>query len=68
MVYNANSGKWNAIMDGAKKLLAVDGCPLCSLTHGMFGERPEWRDLMNAQAASLAPVWDSAEDKVWDDA
>lgn len=25
-------------------------------------------DLMNAQAASLAPVWDNAEDKVWDDA
>ncbi len=26
------------------------------------------RDLMIAQAASLAPVWDNAEDKVWDDA
>jgi hypothetical protein len=23
--------------------------------------------LINAQAASLAPVWDNAEDKVWDD-
>ena len=42
-VYNANSGKWNAILDGAKKLLAVDGCPLCSLTHGVFGEKAEWR-------------------------
>ena len=42
-VYNANSGKWNAIVDGAKKLLAVDGCPLCSLTHGIFGEKAEWR-------------------------
>jgi hypothetical protein len=31
------------------------------------GERADWRDLMNAQAASLAPVWDNAEDKVWDD-
>ncbi len=31
-------------------------------------ERGDWRDLMNAQAASLAPVWDNAEDKVWDDA
>jgi hypothetical protein len=28
----------------------------------------DWRDLMNAQATSLAPVWDNAEDKVWDDA
>ena len=32
------------------------------------GERAEWCDLMAAQAASLAPVWDNAEDKVWDDA
>jgi hypothetical protein len=31
-------------------------------------DRNEWRDLMDAQAASLAPVWDNAEDKVWDDA
>jgi hypothetical protein len=31
------------------------------------GERADWRDLMSAQAASLAPVWDNAEDKVWDD-
>ena len=32
------------------------------------GGRPAWRDLMKAQADSLAPVWDNAEDKVWDDA
>src|SRR5216684_4244638 len=31
------------------------------------GERRAWRDLMSAQAVSLAPVWDNAEDKVWDD-
>jgi hypothetical protein len=31
-------------------------------------DRADWRDLMNAQAASLAPVWDNAEDKVWDNA
>jgi hypothetical protein len=30
-------------------------------------DRAGWRDLMNAQSASLAPVWDNAEDKVWDD-
>ena len=28
-------------------------------------DRADWRDLMNAQAASLAPVWDNAEDEVW---
>lgn len=32
------------------------------------GDRREWRDLMTAQAASLEPVWDSAEDEVWDNA
>jgi hypothetical protein len=31
-------------------------------------DRGEWRDLMIAQAASLAPVWDNTEDKVWDNA
>jgi len=30
-------------------------------------DRADWRDLMDAQATSLAPVWDGAEDKVWDD-
>jgi hypothetical protein len=35
---------------------------------GYIRERGEWRDLMNAQSASLAPVWDNSEDQVWDNA
>jgi hypothetical protein len=31
------------------------------------GERRDWRDLMNAQSNSLAPVWDGDENNVWDD-
>jgi hypothetical protein len=31
-------------------------------------ERKQWRDLMNSQADSLGPVWESAEDQVWDHA
>lgn len=31
-------------------------------------ERGELQDLMAAQSVSLAPLWDNAEDKVWDDA
>jgi hypothetical protein len=31
-------------------------------------DHADWCDLINAQTASLAPVWDNAEDKVWDDA
>ena len=29
-------------------------------------DQTTWRDLMNAQAGSLAPAWYNAEDKVWD--
>jgi hypothetical protein len=29
-------------------------------------ERREWRDLINAQAGSLASMWDNPEDSVWD--
>ena len=31
-------------------------------------DHAEWRDLMNAQAKSLATVWDNSEDAVWDNA
>jgi hypothetical protein len=31
-------------------------------------DRADWRDLMNAQTASLASVWDNAEDEVGDNA
>ena len=41
-VYNADSGTLNAIIDSAKKLLSINGCPLCSLTHSLAGERSEW--------------------------
>jgi Protein of unknown function (DUF2281) len=31
------------------------------------GDRAEWRDLVKGQAGSLAPVWDNAEDEIWND-
>jgi len=42
-VYNAESGTLAAIVDSAKKLLSINGCPLCSLTHSLLGERNEWK-------------------------
>jgi hypothetical protein len=42
-VYNANSGTLAAIVDSAKKLLSINGCPLCSLTHSLAGERTDWK-------------------------
>jgi len=41
-VYNADSGTLAAIVDSAKKLLSINGCALCSLTHSLVGERAEW--------------------------
>ncbi|MDA8018891.1 MAG: hypothetical protein MPN21_15730 [Thermoanaerobaculia bacterium] len=42
-VYAANSGRLGAFVDSAKKLLQVRGCSLCALTHGLTGEKEEWR-------------------------
>lgn len=42
LVYDANSGTWSAVVDSARKLLALDACGLCAITHGLTGERPEW--------------------------
>jgi hypothetical protein len=30
-------------------------------------DRAEWKDLMRAQEAAMADVWDSDEDEVWND-
>lgn len=44
MVYNADSGFLNAMAESARKLLGGGGCTLCSLTHGLAGERQEWQE------------------------
>ena len=44
LVYAADSGLTNAVVDSAKKLLMVKGCSLCAITHGLVGERSEWRE------------------------
>lgn len=44
-VYNADSGRINTLLDIGHKLLRPDtySCNLCSLTHGVFSEKEEWR-------------------------
>ena len=44
LVFDANAGKLNAFVDSVKKVLMVSGCSLCSITHGLAGERDEWKD------------------------
>jgi hypothetical protein len=43
-IYAADGGKMSAWIDSAKKLLRLKGCTLCSLTHGLTGEKAEWRE------------------------
>ncbi len=42
-VYNADSGILSSVIDSARKLLSINGCPLCSLTHSLAGEKVEWK-------------------------
>lgn len=42
-VYQADSGLLGATLDSVRKLLRVNGCALCSITHGLAGEKSEWR-------------------------
>jgi hypothetical protein len=48
LVYGADAGRLNALVDSAKKLLRVKGCSLCAITHGLAGERSEWRECREA--------------------
>jgi hypothetical protein len=43
LVFDANSGKLSAFVDSVKKVLMVQGCSLCAITHGLAGEKDEWR-------------------------
>jgi hypothetical protein len=49
-VYNADSGLYNTLTDMAHKLLSPDtyACDLCSITHGVFSERDEWRSFIES--------------------
>lgn len=44
-VYNADSGLFNTLADIGHKIFspATYGCALCTLTHGYFQERRQWR-------------------------
>lgn len=48
-VYNANSGKLNALMDAGHKLLSPStySCRLCTLTYDTFTEKSIWKSFRN---------------------
>lgn len=45
-IYNAHSGKTNALIDSFHKLVkpASYSCNLCKLTYGKFSENKKWKD------------------------
>ncbi len=45
LIYNADAGKLSALVDSARKVLKLNGCALCSITHGLAGEKDEWRGM-----------------------
>lgn len=42
-VFNATAGPRAAWVDSVKKVLMIQGCSLCAITHGLFGEKSKWR-------------------------
>lgn len=47
-IFDANSGLWDAFVDSAKKVLRINGCALCQITHGLVTEKSEWRECQDA--------------------
>lgn len=54
-VYNANSGKANAILDGIHKIVRPDtyNCNLCALTFGAFSENKLWKEFREASTVEM---------------
>lgn len=48
-VYNADSGFFNVVSDIAHKITSPETyqCKLCSLTHGYFKLKDQWRQFLN---------------------
>jgi hypothetical protein len=48
MVYNADAGFLNGMMDSMHKLFspATYQCSLCAITHDSFGMRKEWKEFI----------------------
>ena len=49
-VYNADSGMFNTLADIGHKIFSPGtyACALCSLTHGYFSERAQWRSFVES--------------------
>lgn len=53
LVFDADAGAMNALIDSTRKLFSINGCSLCSITHGILGEKSEWK---SCRDALLVPI------------
>jgi hypothetical protein len=53
-VFDADAGKLSAFLDSARKALGLGACSLCALTHGLAGEKEEWRQARTCLSAPVA--------------
>ena len=40
-IFDANSGLGSALIDSVRKVIRLNGCDLCTITHGLTGEKKE---------------------------
>lgn len=54
-IYNANSGKRNALMDVAHKILSPKtyDCNLCDITYGIFSENMTWKSFREQSSVAM---------------
>lgn len=55
-VYNAKSDLLNSTIGFAHKIISPStySCDLCSLTHGNFGERKNWKDFVKESETEMS--------------
>ena len=55
VVYNANSGTMNAVLDSMHKVFSPStyNCNLCDITFGLVGEKGSWRDFRESFAVEM---------------
>jgi hypothetical protein len=66
-IYNAKSDGINKAFDFAHKIISTKtySCDLCSLTHGNFGERKEWTELLKTSELDIIFYHKDEFDKVF---
>jgi hypothetical protein len=48
LVYDLTTGPLQTVIEVVRKVLYINGCPLCDTTHGARREKPEWTSCREA--------------------